>query len=1610
MNSGVRRIIVQATTHNNNYSSIGNNSKRYFYSSTKRVMAETTAKLDSDKSNFKSLGDKFGKQSDSYRSFRPTYPDELFDVLKDHLDEKRDLALDVGCGNGQAAVKIATFFKKVIATDPSQGQLNNAIPADNIEYRLLPAEDSGLPAQSFDLITVAQAIHWFNLPSFFLETKRLLRDDGVLSFWTYTTMEITNNPLAQKIHRKYYDEDLGDKYWAKERRLVDNSYIDIIPPYENTIRKSLPYHKTMSIGTLLGYYSTWSGYQAYIKVNPDPLPRLKEEFCKAYNTTDLSAEIVETNFPLTIIICKKMLTQVSIDMPCSFMLDFSFPLKNPQGLIDPDMSPICKIGNNPSVTVCSVFQRYVNETNTVVWVTLSLPANTYDQQMDISIYKNDNTTLIKSGHIYYEKNVPMVFTCGLLKSVPTVKTLNGGKVYKYKGSAYYTGTGLYTFIQLESTEKNIVIETISMPSITYVPVILYRDNIIRLDIGIRIQPSIPSFDFILFNQNITLENIFAPEKIEQQVDIKGSFFDSPGYTNFSKVILDVYFEKGLDSPTSLSSMLVHGNNTHFKVADFFSYGYGSFFITVNNGSSRTFGSSEYVPQSVSDKPQSVSFTKYFYQKYNLFDTSFNTNNSYSIDFWNSLMNSAYPFGIVNVLSNGTMVNKISNFYNPSQISISGNIAPPFSSYFQLPINSYENQITDFSILKEFNFTWDGLILRVRLRLTDPIGISRYYFLPTSGRTGARGYRYFSFETLVSGTDKDGVYETTMSLGNQYSMISIIVFNKAQQQRSYPADTLYYKYGFGATSRVLPGVGISIIDVYVKDQEIDVSDKAVKTSVYLKMANSFPQADKSFVLSFLPLKLIQFYSFVNNQGYHQFDIEIPAKVRSGFLQYNIMFNNRNFLDNISIQGLFGVKSQINVTSKEFDYIGPVVESHQPAMTYYTMLYPNYELYLTWVIRFSDLSGFKSANVTFSTDFDRLGYSFNLNSSNLISGDIYDGVYQLRFPLISYCREMNFYISYLSTSDLIGNEWTYFRNTNYTLHPLYKYDTLSYPQPSFKLNCTYSTLDTTPSIQSLLILSPTLDTFSNNRVAKAEFKVVDTGDVGISLRHIPVCYFQTEDIQVVSVDSSIKTIENINSITYECSTTLPYGFGYRSNVLLSIYGISNNYYNLVGYSAIDLQQKFGTFINTTINQPVITSHSEFSYLGGKLVLDGYEFGNNGDNIVTITFINQTVLTPTPSSNSQNQLTIDYIGSTNNSFTIQLVNKNNRKSNLFTINPTRVCISDCGESLGYGYCNSRGGCTCLGDRVGPDCMALIDKPVITPNPNIPSVNVSTGNSSNTETPTFTSFISVVSLRELDLTGTIVNEYIFDNSKWIYYNQDTSSDSGSDSTSPPPMQAHSYLYTVNRPDVNTNITSTIQVFSQSTNITFGHQQLQMYPSSIKFTFNISSYAFSKSTNSLQLVMLATFKSKDTEVCSFTEFAPFSDTDEYLKIQIEDRSLFGRFIKYGIIDGREQVVTNTFLKDLSVSKSDESQSFIGLNIPYYTQHALLDPDFSVLVDQNKAGDKENSICPSQNNGLSRGQIAGIVIGGVVFLFIVSALVVYFLSKRGTSVLAIKLRRVVSKK
>ncbi|EGC30324.1 hypothetical protein DICPUDRAFT_157950 [Dictyostelium purpureum] len=251
--------------------------------------------------------DEFGKFSKNYSSFRPLYPDSLYQLIDETVEkDKRSLAVDVGCGSGQNSIRLAALFKKVIAFDPSEGQITNALKHDNVEYHVGSAEKINVPDDSADLVTVATALHWFNLPIFFKETERILKSGGFFIGFTYGFHEISNNEKANLVNRELHETTIGPEYWNQAvRKLVDGGYKDIVPPFKETKRTSLKFHTRVSIESLIGHYSSWSAYSQYVKTNPDPLPQIKEKILEAYGTTDDQSPIVECEYTISIIISKK---------------------------------------------------------------------------------------------------------------------------------------------------------------------------------------------------------------------------------------------------------------------------------------------------------------------------------------------------------------------------------------------------------------------------------------------------------------------------------------------------------------------------------------------------------------------------------------------------------------------------------------------------------------------------------------------------------------------------------------------------------------------------------------------------------------------------------------------------------------------------------------------------------------------------------------------------------------------------------------------------------------------------------------------------------------------------------------------------------------------------------------------------------------------------------------------------------------------------------------------------------------------------------------------------------------------------------------------------------
>jgi ubiquinone/menaquinone biosynthesis C-methylase UbiE len=207
--------------------------------------------------------DLFSRQSTDYAKFRPHYPDTLFQYLAS-LTNDHSTAWDCGTGNGQAAVKLAEHFQRVIATDPSAKQISSATPHSKVEYRVGSAEKTTFDNHSIDLITVAQAFHWFKHDDFFAEAERILRPKGVLAFWCYELCTIT--PEIDAVVMKLYQGVLGS-YWEPERKLVEAGYKSIQMPMQEITPPAFEMKAEWNLEHLVGYLSTWSALQTYIQKN-----------------------------------------------------------------------------------------------------------------------------------------------------------------------------------------------------------------------------------------------------------------------------------------------------------------------------------------------------------------------------------------------------------------------------------------------------------------------------------------------------------------------------------------------------------------------------------------------------------------------------------------------------------------------------------------------------------------------------------------------------------------------------------------------------------------------------------------------------------------------------------------------------------------------------------------------------------------------------------------------------------------------------------------------------------------------------------------------------------------------------------------------------------------------------------------------------------------------------------------------------------------------------------------------------------------------------------------------------------------------------------------------
>lgn len=226
-----------------------------------------------------SFPDHFSGHAADYARYRPDYPEALFDFLAG-LPPARRRAWDCATGNGQAAAALSRRFDEVVATDASAKQIAAAVPFFGVTYRVAPAEASGLPDGSVDLVTAAQALHWFDRPRFWREAARVLVSGGVIAVWCYDWLRV--DAAVDAVLRRLARDTVGP-YWPPERAIVDTGYHALEFPFEEITAPSFEMEKRWRLSDVAGYLRTWSATRRFVEATgEDPILRVEPELAAAW--------------------------------------------------------------------------------------------------------------------------------------------------------------------------------------------------------------------------------------------------------------------------------------------------------------------------------------------------------------------------------------------------------------------------------------------------------------------------------------------------------------------------------------------------------------------------------------------------------------------------------------------------------------------------------------------------------------------------------------------------------------------------------------------------------------------------------------------------------------------------------------------------------------------------------------------------------------------------------------------------------------------------------------------------------------------------------------------------------------------------------------------------------------------------------------------------------------------------------------------------------------------------------------------------------------------------------------------------------------------------------
>ncbi|EGC31749.1 hypothetical protein DICPUDRAFT_156353 [Dictyostelium purpureum] len=735
--------------------------------------------------------------------------------------------------------------------------------------------------------------------------------------------------------------------------------------------------------------------------------------------------------------------------------------------------------------------------------------------------------------------------------------------------------------------------------------------------------------------------------------------------------------------------------------------------------------------------------------------------------------------------------------------------------------------------------------------------------------------------------------------------------------------------------------------------------------------------------------IQNYYGQWNRDYSLYIIEffIPRNIIAGFLSYSlsITYNKYSIVYNQDLPSEY----QLTIVSSKTDFQGPIIKN------LIMKLLPGQDYdFIVWNITISDsINGFKDGYILVRSLNDYSKYNYTLSKDTIIVGDIYEGLHQIKVQVpATSCGQTPDSFNIFQIFEVFfrdsGDNLSHFKIQG-------KINKLAYTDPfsfnitllynlSYQYICTLKPTDDpiSPSIMSLDVSAYSINVFSTNR--KLQFNLHAECQSTINIYSPPTIYLSSFlNPNIIQVPLSlVNCTDPSNKVCfftgiYEVSL----GFGYPDGILYSLYGLSSGRGTMVGKTSGEIG-KYIVTSNSTLTSPLITSTGKITSNGGSLRIDGIVLHNAKSVLVSYSDRSSQIIAP--SKIFSTSLIIPNIKPTKSAFTIKITSSNGEQSNTFTVSPTIsidippnpqkptvTCKKDSSGNICGG--NTKGECInnqciCKSPWIGSDCSSKI---IVIPKPEPSLEEPSTTILVDEEDDVLKSIISVVQLRELDYQSEPVKKYQFE----IWHRTNLSS------------SAYQYISNITNNKINTIVNVTLQWFESAATINFANQVVEMNPSSLKYTITIGEYGFESTLNSLQLVMLSTVKS-NIDDCSYKEFNN-QTSDDYLRLKIRGKSLYGRFIKRAVLDETKIIsISNQILdKDMDSADNENSlQSFIGINIPYFQFSAVIDPDYSVIVDHSANNDGD-TFCSSGKKGLTSLNIVGITLG--CFFFVVACGICY---------------------